>query len=248
MKNASRRKLSTLLFTLIATLFLTISAWAASGQVNIVFADGRTTTLVNTSDILLHEIGATDVESVTIGDGVVSDTYTDFANSITRTLTGGTKYQIYVTTALDGTKALRFKYTNTLNDNISIVVTERAVTYSVQVNSGAYGQHKNQGGTATCTMSAASSSSMSGGSSYSVDFAPKSGQEITKLNLRINAADGTGKIVDAVDATVRIGGQNFTIKVSDVGKVSVTANPLVRNVYITALTRDETKKYNLNGS
>ena len=67
-----------LLIVLALMLTLTLPAFAASGQVNVTFADGTNTILVNTPDIVLHTVGATDVDTVTVGDGQIEDTYADF--------------------------------------------------------------------------------------------------------------------------------------------------------------------------
>lgn len=237
-----------LLLALVMAFSLIVPGRAASGQVSISFADGTSTTLVNTKDILLHEIGATDVASVKVSDGVITDTYTDFTETIDKTLTGGTRYQLYVSTSSTGVKSLRFKYLNTLSDDISIEVTGKAVAYRVSANSGAYGQNGNLGGTATCAMTGSGSTTVTGGSSYSVTFTPKAGQEITKLNLRVDAADGTGKIVDPVNASVTVGAQTFVVKALTDGKVSVSTTSTVRDLFITALTKDETQKYYLTTS
>lgn len=248
MQAERRGRLFAWVVVLTAMLCLCICTWAASGRVSITLADGSTTTFVNTADILLHEIGASDVASVTVTDGTMSDTYRDFSKAINKTLTGGTKYQIYLVKSADGSKALRFKYTNGLKDNISITVVGKPVSYSVHANSGAYGQNKNLGGMATCTVSTTSPSTVEGGGSYVVSFSPIAGQEIVKLNLRVDAADGTGKMVDAKSAVVQVGGQPFAISMPSEGTVVVTASPLVRSVYVTALTRDEVPRFALSAS
>jgi len=223
-----------------------VPAFATNGKVNVTFADGSTTTLVNTTDIVLHEIGATDVESVTIGDGTNTDTYTDFSKTISQTLAGGTRYQLLVLAAKDGTRALHFKLQNTLNDTISIAVKAKDVSYTAHANSGAYGQNSNRGGLGTCTMTGSGETTIAGGGAYEVTFTPKSGQEITKLNLRVGAEDGNGKIVDAVSGSTTIEGQTFAVHANADGTIIVRAAKVVNNLYITALTRDESKQYNLD--
>ena len=139
-----------LLVVLALMLTLTLPAFAASGQVNVTFADGTNTILVNTPDIVLHTVGATDVDTVTVGDGQIEDTYADFSRTIDKTLTNGTRYQIYKNTDAIGLRTLHFKYVNTLSDDIQIKVASKPVTYTTNTASGAYGQNNNYGGTATC--------------------------------------------------------------------------------------------------
>lgn len=242
----TKTKMVSLLLAMVMVFSMCIPAFAANGKVSITFADNSTTTLVNTSDIVLHEIGATDVESVTISDGTNADTYTDFSKTISQTLAGGTRYQLLVLTAKDGTRALHFKLQNTLNDTISITVNAKTVSYTAHANSGAYGQNANRGGLGTCTMTGNAETLIMGGSAYAVTFTPKSGQEISKLNLRVGTEDGSGKIVDAVSGSTTVEGQTFAVHLNVDGTVNVRADKVVNNLFITALTRDESKMYNLD--
>lgn len=240
------KKVGSLLLVVVLALSLVVPAFAANGQVNITFADGSSTTLINTSDITLHEIGASDVDTVKVSDGSITDTYSEFKKAIEKTLTGGTRYQIYMQTSSAGARELHFRLMNTLNDNISIVVTQKDVQYTVNANSGGYGQNNNQGGFATCTSDVSAVTKVGGGRPYSVTYTPKPGQEITKVNLRIDAADGQGQIVDAKNGQVTVGGQTFRVSTQDNGKVTVSTTSTVRNIYITALTADEKPRYSLD--
>lgn len=237
-----------LLMVMVMVFSMCTPAFAANGKVNVTFADNSTTTLVNTSDIVLHEIGATDVDSVTVSDGTNTDTYTDFSKTISQTLAGGTRYQMLVLTAKDGTRALHFKLQNTLNDTINIAVKSKDVVYTAHANSGAYGQNGNRGGLGTCTMTGSAETTIPGGGAYEVTFTPNNGQEISKLNLRVGAEDGTGKIVDAVSGTTTVEGQTFAVHANADGTINVRANKVVNNLYITALTRDESKFFDLDVS
>lgn len=242
----TKTKVMSMFLAMVMVFSMCVPAFAASGKVNVTFADNSTTTLVNTKDIVLHEIGATDVESVTVSDGTNTDTYTDFSKTISQTLAGGTRYQMLVVAAKDGTRALHFKLQNTLNDVISISVKAKDVSYTAHANSGAYGQNSNQGGLGTCTMTGSAETTIAGGGAYEVTFTPKNGQEITKLNLRVGAADGNGKIVDAVSGSTTVEGQTFAVHANADGSVNVRAAKVVNNLYITALTRDESKLYTLD--
>lgn len=242
-----KAKAMSLFLVMVMVLSMCVPAFAATGKVNITFADNSTTTLVNTSDIILHEIGVTDVAAVTVTDGTGTYSYTNFSKTITQTLVGGTRYQMLVLTAKDGTRALHFKLQNTLNDVISINVTGKEMTHTCHANSGAYGQNNNRGGLSTCTQTN-SPTAIEGGATYEVTYTPEKGQEIIKLNLRVEAEDGKGKIVDAVSGTTVIEGQTFVVKANTDGTVNVKATKVINDVYITALTRDESKQFSLNVS
>lgn len=242
----TKARVISLFLAMVMLCSMCIPAFAANGKVNVTFADGSTTTLVNTTDIVLHEIGETNVDEVTITDGIISDTYTDFSKTSTQTMSNGTRYQLLVLADGNGTRALHFKLLNTLNDTIDISVKSKAVSYVAHANSGAYGQNSNRGGLGTCTMSVSGESLIAGGAAYSVTFTPKNGQEITKLNLRVGAEDNGGKIVDAVSGTTTIEGQSFVVSANANGTVTVRSAKVVNNLFITALTKDESKQFNLD--
>jgi len=238
------RKTMYLLLTLALMLTLALPAFAASGQVNITFADGTSTVLVNTSDIVLHTIGATDIDEVTVSDGTIEDTYNNFSKTIDKTLTNGTRYQIYKNTDKNGVRTIHFKYLNALNDEISINVTSKETEYTTHTGSGAYGQNNNNGGTATCEIKTGETS-VAGGKAYSATFTPKNGQEIVYFNIHVDAADGTGRLVEAKPDTVSILDQKLTIAAEKDGAFTVSTDSVNRNLFVVALTKDQTQKFDL---
>ena len=250
MNKTRNRALSLLLVFAMAVSMMT-TAFALGGQVNIKFADGSTTTLANASDVVLYKGGVKNVESVTVStgadDSLVSDTYTSFGSTIEKTLPLGTKYQIYTARDTSGDETLNFRYTNELNDVINIEVVGQAVTYDVYAGSGVYGQNNNQGGLSTCTISAENATTnLAEGAPYTVTFTPVNGQEITKLNLRIGSADGSGRIVDPVSGNVSLGNQDLRIVANANGSVTVSADSVVRDLYLVALTKDAATRYDFN--
>ena len=250
MNKTRNRALSLLLVFAMAVSMMT-TAFALGGQVNIKFADGSTTTLANASDVVLYKGGVKNVESVTVStgadDSLVSDTYTSFGSTIEKTLPLGTKYQIYTARDTSGDETLNFRYTNELNDVINIEVVGQAVTYDVYAGSGVCGQNNNQGGLSTCTISAENATTnLAEGAPYTVTFTPVNGQEITKLNLRIGSADGSGRIVDPVSGNVSLGNQDLRIVANANGSVTVSADSVVRDLYLVALTKDAATRYDFN--
>ena len=233
-----------LLIVLALMLTLTLPAFAASGQVNVTFADGTNTILVNTPDIVLHTVGATDVDTVTVGDGQIEDTYANFSKTIDKTLTNGTRYQIYKNTDPSGLRTIHFKYVNALSDDIQITVASKPVTYTTHTASGAYGQNNNYGGTATCDI-LAGETTIAGGEAYSAAFTPKNGQEISHFNIHVDAADGEGRLVEAKPGAVTILDQTLNITAGEGGTFTVSADSLNRNLFIVALTKDQTQKFDL---
>ena len=72
-------------------------------------------------------------------------------------------------------------------------------------------------------MTGSAETTIPGGGVYEVTFTPNNGQEISKLNLRVGAADGTGKIVDAVSGTTTVEGQTFAVHANADGTINVRA-------------------------
>jgi len=238
-----------LAFVMVMSLMTT--AFAFGGQVNIKFADGSSTTLANASNVVLYKGGVKNVESVTVSTGadesLVSDTYTSFNSIIEKTLPQGTKYQIYTNVDSNGYETLNFRYTNELNDIINIDVVGKAVTYDVYAGSGVYGQNNNQGGLSTCNISAENeTTTLADGAPYTVVFTPVIGQEIAKLNLRLGSANGSGRIVDPVSGKVAIGNQELKITANNDGSVTVSAESVIRDLYLVALTKDAATRYDFN--
>lgn len=250
MKKMQNRALS-LFLALVMVMSLMATALALGGQVNIKFADGSTTTLANASTAVLYKGGVKNVESVTVSTGadesLVSDTYTNFGSTIEKTLPLGTKYQIYTSIDSNGYETLNFRYTNELSDIIDIEVVGKAVTYDVYASSGVYGQNNNLGGLATCTLSVENATTtLADGAPYTVTFTPVRGQEIAKLNLRLGSADATGRIIDPVSGKVSIGNQDLKITANSNGSVTVSAESVIRDLYLVALTKDAATRYDFN--
>lgn len=311
----TRNRFLSLLLTFAMVVGMMTTAFAYGGQVNITFANGDKTTLTNTSDVVLHRSGVSNVESVVIstneiastptppaedenkppvenetkppvedenktpddddesnvpgdenedenlgGEGEGEDTnpaaraavadfpitYRNFSATINGTMPNGTQYQIYTQKDDNGLTVLKFRYLNNLVDTINIKVNAKDAEYSVYAGSGVYGQNNNQGGLATCTTSRNSDVVVKGGASYSVTFTPVIGQEITKLNLRLDAANGVGNLFDITEKTVNVGGQELRIEANNDGSVTVTADSVIQNLYLVALTKDAAARYDLN--
>lgn len=235
----------------IMTLSFMTTAFALGGQVNVKFADGSTTTLTNASNIVLYKGSVKNVESVSVSTGadesLVSDTFASFGATIEKVLPHGTKYQIYTSTDSSGYETLNFRYINELNDIINIEVVGKAVTYDVYAGSGVYGQNSNQGGLATCNISVEdATTTLADGAPYTVTFTPVVGQEIAKLNLRLGSADASGRIVDPVSGKISLSNQDLMITANDNGSVTVSADSVVRDLYLVALTKDAATRYDFN--
>lgn len=249
--NKTKNRALSLFLALVMVMSLMTTAFALGGQVNIKFADGSSTTLTNASNVVLYKGGVKNVESVTVSTGadesLVSDTYTSFNDTIEKTLPLGTKYQIYTSTDNNGYETLNFRYTNELSDIIDIEVVGKAVTYDVYAGSGVYGQNNNQGGLATCNISVENATTtLADGAPYEVTFTPVTGQEIAKLNLRLGSADATGRIVDPVSGKVTIGNQDLKVTANNNGSVTVSAESVIRDLYLVALTKDAATRYDFN--
>lgn len=235
------RKALSLFLALVLSLSLAVPAMAADiGKLTL---NGRTNT---GKELSLLTVGAEDISSVTVESGSESKSYDadDCKAGVSNvTLSNGIVYRIYNTTDANGYRTVRFQVTSDLLADVDVTVEKEAAQHKIFANSGFYGQNNNMGGTGTCTMDKAEMTVASGDATYSVTFTPDPGQEITKLNLRVDAENATPTIVDVNSTSATIKGQTFSI--SKIGeKVKVSCKPM-REIYITALTGNETAKHTL---
>lgn len=238
-----KAKAMSLVLAFVMALGMAVPAFAADGSLTV---NGRQYTGENPVD--LATIGTQDIESVTVESGSYSKVYDALACKAggSDTLPNGSVYQIY-NESIDGVQIVKFRINGALKDVVTVSTVMADAYYSLNVNSGFYGQNSNQGGVATCTYVATTDggdiSNIKGGNRVDVDFTPNSGQEIIKLNVRFDYMDAASNILDATTGSKTIQGVPFSItKSGNSVQVSYSAS---RNVYISALTQDETKKITL---
>ena len=239
-----------LLMSFVLAIGMTIPVAAASHHVNVTYADGDIQVFANTNPILIHTIGVMDIGSIEVTAEGSTEALTHTQLPVSGSLPGGTQYQIYASTAKDGAREVYFKYTTDLKETIHLKVNGCAAAYTVCANSGVYGQGANRGGSATCMLSGNNEITLpdaEGSYRYSMTFTPLPGQEIAYFNLRANFTDDQStQIVDASTKRVTVDGQEIRMEKDASGKVTISASTVIRDLFITALTKDETAKVTLN--
>lgn len=193
----------------------------------------------------LYTTGERDVERVTVTSGEYTKDIANFSTATKDTLPNGTVYTLAVTKDADEAMTLTLSTTG-IKDTMTVEVVTKETAYEVMANSGTYGQNSNYGntGSATCDVTDAALTVV-GGANYSVKFTAHTGLEITHLNIRANYSNRTNVVkVDA--GTVTVAGQTFTITKAADGSVLVACTAAKHDMFITALTQTEAKKYDLS--
>ena len=245
-----RKTIVTAMLCLVLTLMTCTAAFAESHHVNVTFADGSIQVLANTNPILIHEERESIAARIEVATAGATNIYSHEDLPAQGTLPGGTGYQVYASATGSGARGIFFKYTTALNDTIDIRVTGHPASYTVIANSGVFGQGDNRGGSATCKMSVDTMTTVpdaAGKYGYLAVFTPLPGQEIAKLNIRANFTDdASAKLVNADAGTVNVDGQTLSVLAGPDGSVTVSASAIIRNLFITALTKDATAKATLS--
>lgn len=242
-----KHKLASLALALVLVLGV-LTPGAAAAETGKLIVNGKTYSGSNPIDILSFddaELGK-EVDTLQIVSGSYSKTYgaEDCAKGATEKLPNGTTYQVYSQES-SGYRSIKFKINNTLADQITVTYSLKAKDYAIFAGSGFYGKNNNRGGADTCAP-AAGSTVKKGGEKYEVTFTPVSGQDLTYLNVQLDTADAPNNVFSVSGTTTKtVGKTTFTIQQLADGKVKVSF-PVNRNVYLTALTQDETAKYSLN--
>lgn len=196
---------------------------------------------------ILLTVGNQDLDSVVVESGDESATYNseDCRNGVTATIgENGTGYKLYSEVDSNGTRTIKFAITTDRQDDVYVQTSTVEASYKLFVNSGFLGQGNNQGGSATCAIDA---NNFSNGAAVigkqSITFIPDSNQEIVKMNIR-NYADGRNNLIDVKNGRQTVLGQAFDISQSG-NKVTISFT-MTQELYITALTQDETAKFDLS--
>lgn len=198
------------------------------------------------SNLELFTVGETDIASVTISSGSYSDTK-PIADGMNGVLPNGTTYTFHKTTNSSGITTVTLS-TSAIRDDISINVTTSPTDYTIVANSGLYnaGQDYGSEGNPTCTVDNALQT-ITGGEQYSVTFTPMAGQDIKYLNIRPNYTNATN-LISADANTATVAGKVLQISRGKDGSVTVSCASATCDMFITALTGAQAKKYTLNVS
>ncbi len=195
---------------------------------------------------ILLAVGNEDMESVVVESGTNSVTYNgdECRNGVSATIgDNGTGYRLYSETDANGVRNIKFTVTTDRQDDIYVTTKTVAASYKLFANSGFYGQGNNPGGSSTCVVEG---DNFSNGAAVtgrqSITFIPDANQEIVKLNIRAYA-DGRDNLIDVNTGRQTVAGQTFDISRSD-NKVTISFT-MTKELYITALTQDETVKHNV---
>ena len=230
---------------LAVVMMFAFSATAFAADTGKLVIDGQT--YQSKGPHILLTVGDQDMASVVVESGSNSVTYNgeDCRNGVTATIgDNGTGYKLYSETDSNGVRTVKFAITTDRQDDVYVTTDKVAASYKLFVNSGFYGQGNNQGGSATCTIDADSfSNGAAVNGKQTITFIPDSNQEIVKLNIR-NFADGRDNLIDVKNGRQTVLGQSFDISQSG-NKVTVSF-VMSKELYITALTQDETAKYELS--
>ena len=157
-------------------------------------------------------------------------------------LPNGTAYSLSI--VKDGEKSALCLTTTAVADDLKIILEVAPASYTVTANSGRLGENNNLGEDAAPTCSVTGAASVEAGKPMNLVFTPNSGLKISKLNIRTDAASKV-EPVSAVNGTVTVDGQSYQIAVANDGKVTVTSQSVVSNVFVTALTEKATVQHNL---
>ena len=242
-KNATR--IGALALSLAMAVPMAVPAWAAGDNWIIASLDGEPVYNesypdgMQISDItLVDDLGVGVDVKVSVNGQVVS---TSRPVNATGTLTDGTVYRLYE----EGDRSLTLSTTNrALEDDINIEITRTPIEYTVEANSGPEGFKDDIGSDSspTCEVSV-SGDTVGGNESYTVAFTPYEGLVIKALNIR--TSDGARNLVDINAGTVTVGDTELTVSKNG-GVVTVKADHVANDLFITALTADLAGQYQLS--
>jgi len=187
---------------------------------------------------LVNDLGVGVDVKVTVNDKAFT---TARPINLTGTLENGTVFRI----AENDDRSLSLTTTNNqLNDDISVDVEQVARSYTVTANSGPLGFKGDIGSDSNPTCeSGGGIFEVDGNSVWTTTFTPVDGQVIKSLNIR-GAASGRN-IVSADAGTVTVG--NTKLNISRNGDaVTVRADQMADNLFVTALTADRAAQYELS--
>lgn len=242
-KNATR--IGALALSLAMAVPMAVPAWAAGDNWIIASLDGEPVYNesypdgMQISDItLVDDLGVGVDVKVSVNGQVVS---TSRPVNATGTLTDGTVYRLYE----ESDRSLTLSTTNrALEDDINIEITRTPIEYTIEANSGPEGFKDDMGSDSdpTCDVST-TGNTVDGNESYTATFTPHSGQVIKALNIR--TSEGTRNIVDANAGTVTVGDTKLTVSKNG-GVVTVKADHVANDLFITALTADLAGQHQLS--
>ena len=245
---ATKKRLMSLLLATIMAIGLIVPAAAATNTVTVTIDGASEWPQSYSGKMTLLELGEKEIASVSVESDGDTDVF-DSENYKTAagTLENGTGYRFSVSEDSNGIQSLGFEITTSMVANVSVDVTTKETTYTINANSGPYGSNNNQGmaGNYTCTVSN-DTQTVTGGNSWDIKFTPNNGLEITHLNIRPDYSNNTlGKVVEAISGTVTIAGRQYVITKADDGTVTLHCDKAARNIYVSALTQAEKKTYSL---
>lgn len=241
----SVKKKSRLVLLLAVVMMFALSATAFAADTGKLVINGQTYQSKGPHTLLA--VGNEDMESVVVESDNNTVTYSgdDCRNGVSATIgDNGTGYRLYSETDANGVRSIKFVVTTDRQDDVYVTTKTMAASYKLFANSGFYGQGNNQGGSATCVIEGDNfSNGAEVNGRQSITFTPDANQEIVKLNIR-NYADGRDNLIDINNGKQTVAGQIFDITRSG-SKVTVSFT-MTKELYITALTQDETVKHNLS--
>ena len=205
---------------------------------NEVYHESYPETAVVNEAKLVNDLGVGVDVKVTVNDKAFSTTR---PINMSGTLDNGTVYRL----AENGDRSLSLTTTNKqLNDDIRVSIERTAKKYTVTANSGPQGFKNDLGSDSNPTCSVVSGGdTVNGNSSWEGIFTPNDGQIIKALNIRTSA--NSRNIIAADAGTVTVGSTKLTISRNG-NAVTVRAEQMADDLFITALTADRSAQHQLS--